>query len=104
MVVQAIQRLSREVGASLHEEFHATSKPEDQMECAFSIDVIIGEGAPIIKLNTSKDESLLVRGNTFLVLNDSLELLNSVVSRDIASDCLPCQGLDINLVGARLHN
>ena len=104
VVVQAIQRLSREVCTPLHEEFHATSKSEDQVEGGFTLDVIIAEGTSIIKLNTREDESLLVRGNTFFVLNHSFELLNSEVRGDIARDGLPCQGLDVNLMGARLHN
>jgi hypothetical protein len=74
------------------------------MECAFSIDVIFGEGVSIIKLNTRENESLLVRGNTFLVLNDGLEFLYCEVRGDFASDGLASQGLYINLIGARLHH
>ena len=104
MVVQATQRLGREVGPSLHEEFHPASKPEDQVEGGLYLDVIVGEGTSILELDSCEDQSLLVRGNTFLVKNDSLEILYGEVGGDIASDGLPCQGLDINLVGARPHN
>ena len=46
----------------------------------------------------------MVRRNTFLVQNDGLEIHYGEVGGDIAGDGLPCQGLDINLVGARPHN
>lgn len=48
VVVQATQGLCWEVGPSLHEEFHATSKPEDQVEGGLNLDVIVGEGTSIL--------------------------------------------------------
>ena len=53
----------------LDEDLHTTSKSEDQMESGLLLDVVVGEGSSILKLLTSEDESLLIGGNTFLVLN-----------------------------------
>ena len=46
-----------------------TSKSEDEMESRFLLDVVITQGSAIFQLLSCKDESLLVRRNTFLILN-----------------------------------
>jgi hypothetical protein len=56
----------------------ATSESQDQMESRLLLDVVVGEGSAIFELLSSEDESLLIRGNTFLVLDLSLDVLNGV--------------------------
>merc|ERR1711977_762259 len=53
----------------LDEDLHTTSKSEDQMESGLLLDVIVREGSAVFELPTSEDESLLIRGDTFLVLD-----------------------------------
>merc|ERR1712176_73537 len=84
-------------GQSLDENLHTTSKSEDKMEGRFLLDVVVGESTAILKLLTSEDESLLIWGNTLLVLDLSLDVLNGVSWLDIKGDGLTSEGLDEDL-------
>ena len=46
-----------------------TSKTENEMESGLLLDVVVGKSTAILELLTSEDESLLVWGNTLLILN-----------------------------------
>ena len=45
----------------------ATTKTQDEMEGRLLLDVVVGQGATILELLAGEDETLLVRGNSFLV-------------------------------------
>merc|ERR1712126_679614 len=60
----------------LDEDLHTSSEPEDQMQGALLLDVVIGKSSSILQLLSSEDQSLLVRRNTFLVLDLGLDVLN----------------------------
>ena len=45
-----------------------TPQPENQVERGLLLDIVVGQGAPVLKLFAGKDQSLLVRGNSLLVL------------------------------------
>ena len=61
------------------------------------MDVVIGESSTIFELLTSKDESLLIWWDTFLVLDLSLDVLDSICWLDIKGDGLTSEGFDENL-------
>jgi len=42
------------------------------------LDVIVAEGSAILELLSSEDESLLIGGNTFLVLDLGLDVVDGV--------------------------
>merc|ERR1711976_1145870 len=63
---------------SLDKDLHASTESQNQMQCRFFLDVVVRKGAAILKLLASKDQSLLVWGNTFLVLDLGLHILNGV--------------------------
>jgi len=67
------------------------------VESGFLLDVVIGKSSSIFKLLSGKDESLLIRRDTFLVLDLGLNVLNRVRRLNIKSDGLSGQGLDENL-------
>jgi len=67
------------------------------MEGGLLLDVVVGEGSTVFELLSSEDESLLIRWDTFLVLNLGLYILNSVGWLDIKGDGLTSQSLDENL-------
>merc|ERR1712025_1026499 len=67
------------------------------MESAFLLDVVVGEGSSVLKLLSSKDQSLLVWGNAFLVLDLGLNVLNGVRRLNLKGDGLASQGLDEDL-------
>merc|ERR1740129_339587 len=81
----------------LDENLHTSTKTEDQMQSRLLLDVVVGEGAAILKLFSGKDQSLLIWGNSFLVLDLGLDVLNGVRSLDLKSDGFTGQGLDENL-------
>ena len=67
------------------------------MESRFLLDVVVLEGSTVFELLSSEDESLLIWGNTFLVLDLSLDVFNGVGGLDIKSDGFTCEGLNEDL-------
>ncbi|KAM0883050.1 hypothetical protein ACQ4PT_031880 [Festuca glaucescens] len=74
-----------------------TAETEHQVEGRLFLDVVVSKGAAILQLLASKDEALLVRGNTLLVLDLGLDIVNGVRALNLQSDGLPSQGLDEDL-------
>merc|ERR1712141_651043 len=54
---------------SLDKNLHATTETENQMQGGFFLDIVVRESTAIFQLLASKNETLLVWGDTFLVLN-----------------------------------
>jgi len=61
-----------------HKDLHASTQPQDKVQGALLLDVVVGQGATIFQLLASKDQTLLVRGNALLVLDLGLHILNGV--------------------------
>ena len=70
------------------------------MEGGLLLDVVIAESATILKLLACEDQALLIGGNTFLILDLSLHVLDSIGSLNIESDGLAGKGLDEDLHGS----
>ena len=56
------------------------------MEGRFLLNVVVGESATVLELFSSEDQSLLIRRDTFLVLNFGLDVVDSVGRFDFESD------------------
>jgi len=82
---------------SLDEDLHSTSESQDKVKGRFLLDVVVLESTAILKLLTGEDKSLLIWGNTFLILDLSLDSFDGVSLLDFESDSLSCEGLDENL-------
>merc|ERR1719222_1121256 len=82
---------------SLDKDLHPSAQPQDQVQSALLLDVVVRKCAPIFQLLPSKDETLLVRGNALLVLNLRLHVLNGVGRFHLQGDSLASQGLDKDL-------
>jgi len=67
------------------------------MESGLLLDVVVTESAAILQLLASEDESLLVGGNAFLILDLLLDIVNGVRALDLKSDGLSGEGLDEDL-------
>ena len=67
------------------------------MKSRLLLDVVVGKGTAILKLLSGKDKTLLIRGNSFLVLDLGLDVVNGVTWLDIKSDGLTSKGLYENL-------
>ena len=68
-----------------------------KMECGLLLNVVVRKGTTIFELLTSEDETLLVRRNTLLVLNLSLDVVDGIRRFHLQGDGLSRQGLDEDL-------
>jgi hypothetical protein len=69
-------------------DLHTTTKAENQVKGGLLLDVVVGQGAAILKLLSSEDQTLLVRGNSLLVLDLALDIVNGIGRLDLKSDGL----------------
>jgi len=67
------------------------------VESGLLLDVVVGEGAAILELLTSEDQALLVTGDTLLVLNLGLDIVDGVRRLNLKSDGLAGESLDEDL-------
>lgn len=63
---------------SIHTYLSHLTQAENQVEGGLLLDIIVGERTPILQLFAGEDESLLVRGNSLLVLDLLLDPLNRI--------------------------
>merc|ERR1711957_102344 len=81
----------------LHKDLHSSSETEDQMKSGFLLDVIIAQGTSVFQLLSSKDETLLIRRNSFLILDLGLDIINGIGWFNIQSDGLSSKCFDKDL-------
>ena len=62
----------------LDEDLHTSPETEDKVEGGLLLDVVVGEGPSVLKLLASEDQPLLVWGDSLLVLDLGLHILDSV--------------------------
>ena len=55
-------------GEGLDEDLHTSPQSEHKMEGRLLLDVVVGEGSSVLELLSSKDQSLLIGWNAFLIL------------------------------------
>merc|ERR1712121_632407 len=67
------------------------------MHGALFLDVIVREGSSIFKLLSGKDQSLLVWGDSFLILDLGLDVLNGIRGFNLKGDGLASQCLNEDL-------
>merc|ERR1712165_347277 len=67
------------------------------MEGGLLLNVVIRKSSAVLKLLSGEDESLLIRWDSFLVLDLSFHVLDSVRWFDVKSDGLSSQSLHENL-------
>ena len=63
---------------SFDKDLHTTTKAEDKVEGGLLLNVVVGQGAAILKLLASEDQALLVRRNAFLILDLALDIVDGV--------------------------
>ncbi|KFP11946.1 hypothetical protein Z169_00869, partial [Egretta garzetta] len=76
---------------SRHKDLHATPQAQHEMEGGLLLNVVVRQGAPVFQLLAGKDQPLLVRGNTFLVLDLGLHILNGVTGLNLKGNGLASQ-------------
>jgi hypothetical protein len=63
------------------------------MKSTFLLNVVIAEGATVLELLSCKYQSLLIGGNSLLVLDFRLDVVNGIRGLDIEGDGLASKGL-----------
>ena len=100
-VVNGVRRLDIKgdglSGQGLDEDLHSSTETEDQVESGLLLDVVVTQGTSVLKLLSGKDKTLLIRGDTFLVLDLGLDVVNGIGGLDIKGDSLPCEGFHEDL-------
>ena len=84
----------KDLDARLHD---TTPKSQDQVQGALFLDVVVGQGAAVLKLLSGEDETLLVRWDALFVLNLLLDDVDAVVAFDLQGDGLASQGFNEDL-------
>ena len=67
------------------------------MKSRLFLNVVVGEGPSVLKLLAGEDQALLVGGDTLLVLDLGLDVVNGVGGFDLEGNGLARQGLDEDL-------
>jgi len=75
----------------------SSSKTEHKVKGGLLLDVVVREGAAILQLLSGEDKSLLIGGDTLLVLDLGLNVIDGVRGLDLEGDGLSSQGLDEDL-------
>ena len=75
----------------------APAEAEHQVQRRLLLDVVVGEGAPVLQLLAGEDEPLLVRRDALLVLDLGLHVVDGVRGLHLQRDRLPRQGLHEDL-------
>jgi len=68
----------------------SSAKTKDQVQGGFLLNVVVAKGAAVLKLLSGEDKTLLIRGNTFLVLDLGLDVVDGVRGLDIEGDGFAC--------------
>ncbi|CAM9354122.1 unnamed protein product, partial [Ectocarpus sp. 8 AP-2014] len=100
----------------LDEDLHAATEAEHQVKSRLLLDVVVRQGAAVLhrllldvvvrqgaavlQLLAGEDQTLLVRGDTLLVLDLLLHAVDRVRRLDVKSDGLAREGLDEDLHAA----
>ena len=78
-------------------DFSPATKTQDQVKGSFFLDVVIRQRAAIFQLFTRKDQTLLIRGDAFFVLDLGFDVLDGVGRFDIEGDGFTGEGFDEDL-------
>lgn len=79
---------------SFDEDLHTATETQDQVQGRFLLDVVVRQRTAILQLLASKDQALLVRRNTLLVLDLGLDIVDGVTRLHLQGDGLAGQGLN----------
>jgi hypothetical protein len=84
-------------GQSLDEDLHTTAKAEDKVKGGLLLDVVVGEGATVLKLLASENQALLIGGDALLILDLRLDVVDGIRGLNLKGDGLASERLDEDL-------
>jgi len=76
---------------------NTSTKTKDEVQGGLFLDVVVSQGATVFQLLASEDKSLLIRGNSFLVLDLLLHVFDGIGAFNLEGNCLAGEGLDEDL-------
>merc|ERR1719489_574946 len=76
----------RRIYRKLEHTLLPTTKSQHQMKSGFFLDVVVRQGPAIFQLLSSEDQTLLIWGDTFFVLDFSFDIFNGVRSFNFQCD------------------
>ena len=68
-----------------------STQTEHQVQGRLLLNIVVREGAAILQLLSSENQTLLIWGNSLLVLNLSLHILDRIGGLDVESNSLSCK-------------
>jgi len=77
----------------LNEDLHATTETKNQVKGRLFLDIVVRKSTTILELFTGEDQTLLIRGNAFLVLDLRLDIIDGVRRFNLEGDGLASEGL-----------
>merc|ERR1719261_816063 len=84
-------------GECLHEDLHASTQPQYQVQGRLLLDVVVLQRAPVLKLLACEDQALLIWRDALLVLDLRLHCLDGVGTLDLEGDGLASECLHEDL-------
>jgi len=82
----------------LYKNLHTSTKTKYQVKGGLLLDVVIGKSTSILELLSSENKTLLIRWDTFLILNLGLYVVDGVRWLYIQSDGLSSESFNENLL------
>lgn len=62
----------------LDKDLHTTTETKHQVESRLLLNVVIRKGTTVLKLLSGEDQTLLIRGDSLLILNLTLDIVNGI--------------------------
>jgi len=66
----------------------SSTKTQNKVKGGFLLDVVVAQGASVLQLLSGEDKTLLIRGDSLLILDLGLYIIDSVAGLDIQCDGL----------------
>merc|ERR1711937_179922 len=82
---------------TMHAMLHTTTQAEHQVQSRLFLNVVVRQSAAVFQLLAGKNQPLLIRWDSLLVLNLRLDVVDCIAGFHIKSDSLASEGLHENL-------
>ena len=82
----------------------SSTQTEHQVKSGLLLNVVVRKSATVLELLSSENQTLLIWGNSLLILNLGLHVLDGVRRLDIKSDGLSSESLNEDLHASNYYN
>merc|ERR1712122_186581 len=103
-VLDGVRRLDLKgdgfAGQGFDKDLHSASQAQDKVKGGLLLNIVVRQGAAIFELFSGENQTLLIRRDSFLVLDLGLHVLDGVGRLDLKGDGFTGQGFDKDLHSA----